>query len=260
MNLYEVCCGPCEDAGLCCQETSCCLECHFSLEENVALQYVPAHLGAEVRRQHAELQRQGFPADKVRAHAEWEMKIFERYCPECVLQQLREDHEAYDSGELHLQPHPEIKPRAIAVGAVNPQANGFATPGKKRQMSTVYPYPRRTRSVLTGVNAPLLSPARVPNGLPDAGPLPSQDDRNRANCTWWCNNFPNSQYCQPGSICHGYTDKPGPKPKPEPDARPGSGRCLTYDAQGNCIRRPQSSLRTAPRGMPRRGSRAVFRY
>jgi len=364
MNLYGVCCGPCEDEGLCCQETSCCLECHFSLEENVALKYVPEHLAAQVRKQHADLQREGFPPEKV---------------------------EAYDSGELHLQPKPEAKPRAIAVGAVNPQANAVgATPQPTRTVA-MYPYPRRTRSVLglpaqprvsvgarllnpacgegdgpgtcpPGVKPTLLPPRRVPNGEPEPmwdvtdnvgrvaqsarmtrgfpRPLPSSptlsgvkptllprrvvpnpdkdyqnrgtckwwcglhpdsqycqpggvchevlkqssapprsrfvtskqrqrvanppfpesgdwDTENRLNCTWWCTNFPDSQYCQPGSICDGYVK---PKPRPQPQGRPGSGPCVTYDANGNCIRRPQAPVRTMPRGMPRRGSRAVLRY
>lgn len=113
MNLYRVCCGNCKDADKCCAQHSCCVECHFSFEESHALRFLPAELAEKIRADHQRIASLGFPRGEIDRHSRWEEAIFIRYCPPAVLQQVLDDHKAYERGELDLMPR---RQQAISVG------------------------------------------------------------------------------------------------------------------------------------------------
>ena len=116
----KVCCKPCDDNEMCCEAHSCCVECHCSYEEDVALPHIPEIEADQIRAEHRLLQARGFPRDEVIAHSEREMRIFRKYCPPEVLQQLDQDHSAYEAGILGLQPDEEPamnNNQQVAVGA-----------------------------------------------------------------------------------------------------------------------------------------------
>jgi hypothetical protein len=121
VNLYKVCCEPCDAAQMCCEDHSCCVECHFAFEEIHAFPHLPTHLAEQIRQEHNALHAAGYPKAEVLAHAEREMEIFRKYCPPDVLQQLDDDHAAYEAGTLGLQPGQErtMNRQAVAVGALN---------------------------------------------------------------------------------------------------------------------------------------------
>lgn len=100
MNAAPVCCEPCEVLRYCEQERNCCLECHCSYEETLALPYLPPELQDRLRREHAWLENNGFPPDAVAAHAAWEEAAFRQYCPPEVCEIIESDHVAHGHGRL----------------------------------------------------------------------------------------------------------------------------------------------------------------
>lgn len=122
-----VCCEPCEDIGTCRTDANCCLECHFSYEEQIALPYLPAHLQRRLQGEHAHLMRNGFPSDAVQAHAEREMAWFRRYCPPEVVALVEHDHDLYEQGKLHTRSN------ALAVRQ-NPRVAGALVPPPTRRL------------------------------------------------------------------------------------------------------------------------------
>lgn len=87
--------------GLCTAERNCCLECHFSYEEELVLPYLPPPLRARLLDEHVRLTAMGFPEDAVTAHARWEEVVFRAYeVPESVINQIEADHEKHGSGAL----------------------------------------------------------------------------------------------------------------------------------------------------------------
>ena len=98
--IPRVCCDPCEDKGLCSKGRNCCLECHFSFEEELALPFLPLYLQARLKWEHEQLEALGFPPDKVMAHGMWEEYVFSLYCPPEICQRIKEDHAAFDNGTL----------------------------------------------------------------------------------------------------------------------------------------------------------------
>lgn len=101
MEAPRICCEPCDRIGLCSSDRNCCLECHFSLEEELALPWLPPQLQQRIRYEHALLEQLGFPKGEVEAHARWEEYVFRIYeVPEPILQRITGDHHAYDEGQL----------------------------------------------------------------------------------------------------------------------------------------------------------------
>jgi hypothetical protein len=128
VNIFKVCCDPCEQQKMCCESHSCCVECHCSFEELHALPHVPKALADRIRREHYELQQAGFPAGPLLDHSRREMEIFRQYCPSDVLEQITDDHAAYEAGTLGLQPAETITMNhPLTVGA--PQTAYNCPPG-----------------------------------------------------------------------------------------------------------------------------------
>jgi len=115
MTVFRVCCEPCDIERMCCDDHSCCIECHCTFEEQYALPYLPHEVAVKIAQEHQELQRQGWPADKLKAHSEWEDEWFRRYCPPEIMSQISHDHAAYGMGKL--KPQPEIMQPRVDVGA-----------------------------------------------------------------------------------------------------------------------------------------------
>lgn len=95
-----VCCEPCRQRGVCSTERTCCVECHFDLEEEKALPYLPYHLQVRLREEHRWLLANGAPRACVVAHAKREMEWFRKYCPDWIVAVLDKDHQFYERGEL----------------------------------------------------------------------------------------------------------------------------------------------------------------
>lgn len=95
-----VCCEPCELLRYCRDDRNCCIECHFTYEEALALPYLPRDLQQRIVDEHAALERLGFPERLVILHAKWEEKVFRRYCPADVCELIEQDHEAHGRGQL----------------------------------------------------------------------------------------------------------------------------------------------------------------
>ena len=85
---------------MCTSERNCCVECHFSYEEELALPYLPVPLRARLLDEHRRLEAMGFPDDEVAAHARWEEPVFRLYCPPEVCEQIEDDHVAHGHGKL----------------------------------------------------------------------------------------------------------------------------------------------------------------
>lgn len=119
---YKVCCEPCEQASMCCEQKSCCVECHCSYEELYALPFLPRELADQILREHEDLQRRGFPRDELIDHSRREMVYFRMYCPQDVIDQLDHDHEAYEANEMGLQPQSQA---AVSVGAAQETTTMF---------------------------------------------------------------------------------------------------------------------------------------
>lgn len=82
-------------------KTSCCLECHFSLEETELAPYLPRKVMARLKAEHRNLIRRGLPLDEVHAHAEREMVWFRQAgVPQWLLNKLETDHDAAGDGDL----------------------------------------------------------------------------------------------------------------------------------------------------------------
>ncbi len=94
------CCGPCKDLDFCREDTNCCLECHFAYEEELAFPYLPPHVQAAIRQQHAWLIANNFPHEAVEAHAEFEMRWIRPNCPSEIVAQIDDDHDEYGEGNL----------------------------------------------------------------------------------------------------------------------------------------------------------------
>lgn len=101
MDARPVCCEPCHDLEFCSPRSNCCLECHFSYEEELAAPYLPPHLRRQLHAQHQYLIAIGMPDDEVRKHAEWEEPIFRKYCPPEVCEQIESDHRKHGQGKLY---------------------------------------------------------------------------------------------------------------------------------------------------------------
>jgi hypothetical protein len=100
MDVRPVCCEPCEVLRLCRPQRNCCLECHFSYEEQIAFPYLPPDIQRSLSLEHNMLQANGFPTAAVEAHAKREEEIFRRYCPKRVCDMIERDHEAHGHGQL----------------------------------------------------------------------------------------------------------------------------------------------------------------
>ena len=103
MSNGKVCCQPCADAGSCATDRTCCVQCHFSMEEEQAMPYLPYHLQRQLLHEHRWLIAHGLPKAQVVAHAQREMEWFRRYCPPALVAQIDNDHGFYERGELPLQ-------------------------------------------------------------------------------------------------------------------------------------------------------------
>ena len=84
----------------CRTERNCCLECHFSYEEEIAFPHIPVEWQQALRAQHEDLQARGFPPDDVAAHARLEERVFRAFCPAHVCELIERDHEAHGHGQL----------------------------------------------------------------------------------------------------------------------------------------------------------------
>lgn len=122
-----VCCEPCEDIGTCRTDANCCLECHFSYEEQIALPYLPAHLQRRLVDEHQRLMRNGLPSDAVKAHSERELAWFRRYCPPEIVALVEHDHDLYEKGELHTRSN------ALTI-LQNPRVAGALIPPPSRRL------------------------------------------------------------------------------------------------------------------------------
>lgn len=92
------------------KEATCCLDCHFALEERECLRYLPPHLRQQLLREHKVLREAGFPRGPTLAHAEREMVWF-RQCgvPERVLRQIQMDHVDFEK-KSRSNPEEEVIP------------------------------------------------------------------------------------------------------------------------------------------------------
>lgn len=96
----RTCCGKCDEKGLCRPSSNCCIECHFSFEEDLALPYLPHHLQQQLIHEHQWIVARGFPRREVLEHAAREMVWFRQYVPEEIVAQIERDHCYYDHGML----------------------------------------------------------------------------------------------------------------------------------------------------------------
>ena len=95
------CCEPCREQNFCREDANCCLECHFSYEEQLAFLYIPEEGRQILREQHAWLIANGFPHEELEAHAQYEMECVRPYCPPEIVAQIEADHVEYKNGHLH---------------------------------------------------------------------------------------------------------------------------------------------------------------
>jgi len=72
-------------------QVSCCLRCHFAWEERNALPLLPPEIADRLLREHAAIERCGFPKSLLDDHGTRELIQFRRYCPELV-PQVEADH------------------------------------------------------------------------------------------------------------------------------------------------------------------------
>lgn len=100
MDTRPVCCEPCQVQRFCRPQRNCCLECHFSYEERLALPFLPRHWQVRLVAEHMALERDGFPEADVKAHAAWEEEVFRLYVPASVRQIIERDHVAHGHGSL----------------------------------------------------------------------------------------------------------------------------------------------------------------
>ena len=101
MDTRPVCCQPCDALGFCQTKANCCLECHFTYEEELAAPYLPLHLRNQLRAQHEYLIAIRLPHDEVQKHAAWEEQVFRMYCPPEVCAQIERDHDLHGQGQLY---------------------------------------------------------------------------------------------------------------------------------------------------------------
>lgn len=95
------CCGTCSTKFQSCRtDVTCCVECHFSLEENFAFPYLPAAVRHRLRREHQRLKAAGMPHDAVMEHSMREEDWFRTYCPPEIYEQICRDHDEYAAGRL----------------------------------------------------------------------------------------------------------------------------------------------------------------
>ena len=99
--MTTVCCEPCQKLGVCQPKHNCCLECHFSFEEEVALPHLPPPIQALILQEHREIAAGGFQAEAVERHAAWEEAIFRLYVPPDICALIERDHQAHGHGDLH---------------------------------------------------------------------------------------------------------------------------------------------------------------
>lgn len=103
MKPTGVCCDECQSEGSCSTQRTCCVQCHFTFEEEEALPYLPAPLQDRLLQEHAWLLANGLPKDQVVAHAEREMVWFRYYCPPDIVAHIDKDHGFYERGELPVR-------------------------------------------------------------------------------------------------------------------------------------------------------------
>lgn len=116
-SVFRVCCGPCDIQSMCCEEHSCCIDCHCTFEEQVALPYLPREIAQRIVSEHQRMQAQGWPSEQLIAHSKWEDQWFRRYCPPEVIAQIDHDHRAYERGLLAPQPQMAMGATPVDVGA-----------------------------------------------------------------------------------------------------------------------------------------------
>lgn len=79
---------------------ACCLNCHFTAEEQYALPRLPPAVARRLEREHAEIRDAlavgSIPADALLAHAAWEDAVFPSYLPAALAQHFAADHELVD--------------------------------------------------------------------------------------------------------------------------------------------------------------------
>jgi hypothetical protein len=75
-------------------KTGCCHDCHFTFEEKEVLRYLPKEAQKKLRAEHASLRRAGYPRDAVIEHARREMILFQKFCPQSLVDQVQADHES----------------------------------------------------------------------------------------------------------------------------------------------------------------------
>lgn len=79
---------------------TCCLNCHFLLEEHFAFPYLPPKIRRKLEISHAILRAKKFPRRAVEKHSKREEKIYRRYCPKEVFERIEKDHQDYEDGKI----------------------------------------------------------------------------------------------------------------------------------------------------------------
>lgn len=69
-------------------------------EEENAAPYLPPSVLAQLKREHNRLVARGLNPADLRAHSQWEERIFQRYCPQEVCDQVLVDHQEWEAGRL----------------------------------------------------------------------------------------------------------------------------------------------------------------
>ena len=97
------CCKKCEQKSYCRPYASCCLECHFALEERKVAPHLSDQERAWLRAQHKMLKRLGYPPDLVHRHAVEELRLFRKKCPAEIVEVIERDHGEYEMGNLPVR-------------------------------------------------------------------------------------------------------------------------------------------------------------
>ncbi len=78
---------------------ACCLKCHFRWEEREVLPYLPPDVQDRLLREHAAIERCGFPKSLVDDHGDRELVPMRRYCPPELVAAVEADHEHLDGNK-----------------------------------------------------------------------------------------------------------------------------------------------------------------
>lgn len=96
----KTCCPPCEEKDLCTTTKNCCLECHFTYEEQNAMPHLPPELQQQLIAEHQWLVANNFPPEQMAIHSQQEMEWFRQYVPPAIVAQIDRDHHYYEHGQL----------------------------------------------------------------------------------------------------------------------------------------------------------------